>query len=221
MREPSPQVSRREFVCSLSWGLMATTLGATAHAQTPKAQASGKTYRLVCPDNADVWKLPPEGIHWQQLHKMLDEKAHALIQVVERDQVNPSLFLDTEGLRLYGSSSECLKIYQQLPLESRERITLAYLGRNLLLRRYSETGIEPDRIPVRGEEGKKMGTKNMVFIKGGEYVRPGHYYTSQSAELGERRGAAYRVRVSSFWIDKYKVTNEDYCRFLDDGNPGY
>jgi formylglycine-generating enzyme required for sulfatase activity len=61
----------------------------------------------------------------------------------------------------------------------------------------------------------------MVFVQGGEYLRPGHYYTSQSAELGERRGEPYRVRVSSFWIDRYKVTNADYCRFLNDGNPGY
>jgi len=29
------------------------------------------------------------------------------------------------------------------------------------------------------------------------------------------------VRLSSFWIDKYKVTNEQYCDFLNDGNAGY
>jgi serine/threonine-protein kinase len=29
------------------------------------------------------------------------------------------------------------------------------------------------------------------------------------------------VRVSSFHIDKFKVTNEDYCQFLNDGNAGY
>ena len=61
----------------------------------------------------------------------------------------------------------------------------------------------------------------MVLVEGGEYVRSGHYYTSQSAELEERRGEKYRVRVSSFYIDQYKVTNEQYCRFLNDGNPGY
>ena len=43
----------------------------------------------------------------------------------------------------------------------------------------------------------------------------------QSAELGERTGEKYRVRVSPFWIDKYKVTNAEYCRFLNDGNSGY
>jgi len=78
--------------------------------------------------------------------------------------------------------------------------------RNLLLWRSGETGIERDRIPVRGSEGRKLGTGGMVLLAGGEYVRSGHYYTSQSAELGERTGEKYRVRVSSFWIDKYKVT---------------
>ncbi|MFH1922789.1 MAG: SUMF1/EgtB/PvdO family nonheme iron enzyme, partial [Planctomycetota bacterium] len=93
--------------------------------------------------------------------------------------------------------------------------------RNLLGRRYAETGIEPDRIPVNRQAGKKLGTEGMVLIEGGEYVRPGHYYTSQSAELGERTGERYHVRVLSFHIDKYKVTNEEHCRFLNDGNPGY
>jgi formylglycine-generating enzyme required for sulfatase activity len=130
-------------------------------------------------------------------------------------------FVDTQGLRLYVASPECLRKLQQLPSESADRITFDYLVRNLLLRRYGETGIEPDRIPVRGSEGRKLGTRGMVFLPGGEYVRPGHYYTSQSAELGERAGEKYRVRVSPFWIDKYKVTNEEYCRFLNDGNPGY
>ena len=35
------------------------------------------------------------------------------------------------------------------------------------------------------------------------------------------QGAKYRVRVSPFYIDKHKVTNEDYCKFLNDGNAGY
>jgi formylglycine-generating enzyme required for sulfatase activity len=180
-----------------------------------------RTYLLACPDKADAFKLPRNNLHWQELHKLLDEKAQQLIQVVDRSKIDPSLCLDTEGLRLFVPSRECLEAFQQLPLESNERITLAYLIRNLLLRRYSETGIEPDRVRVHGDAGKKPGVKEMVFIKGGDYVRPGRYYTSQSAELGERTGEKYKVRVSSFWIDKHKATNEDYCRFLNNGNPGY
>jgi formylglycine-generating enzyme required for sulfatase activity len=165
--------------------------------------------------------LSPKEIHWQELHRILDEKAKKIIQIVDRSRVDSSLYIDTAGLRLYVASAECRTRFEQLRGESEERITLAYFVRNLLLRQYGETGVEPERIPVRGSAGKKLGTQAMVLIKGGEFVRPGHYYTSQSAELGERRGEKYRVRVSSFHIDKYKVTNEEYCRFLNDGNAGF
>ncbi len=180
-----------------------------------------KVSLLDCPADENVWKLPPKGLYWKTLHKMLDEKAEQLIKVADRDDVNRSLYLDIEGLRLYVSSRECLKTFSRLPAESSDRITSGYLIRNLLGRRHAETGIEPDRVSVNGGAGKQLGTEGMVLIKGGEYVRPGHYYTSQSAELGERTGQRYRVRVSSFYIDKYKVTNEEYCGFLNDGNPGY
>lgn len=42
----------------------------------------------------------------------------------------------------------------------------------------------------------------MVFIRGGEFVR----------------GGKYKVRVRSFYVDRYEVTNEEYCKFLNDGN---
>ncbi|MBI3463151.1 MAG: SUMF1/EgtB/PvdO family nonheme iron enzyme [Planctomycetes bacterium] len=210
-------------------------VGPFAHAQQAgTTRLSDKTYVLTCPDDEGVFKLPPKDLHWQQLHKMLDEKSQKLIQVVDRAKIDTAMFIDTCGLRLYVSSPQCRKRFQELPLESNESITPDYFVRNLLLRRYSETGIEPDRIPVRHSSPPLRGgesatesratfttTEGMVFIKGGEYARPGHYYTSQSAELGERHGEKYRVRVSSFYIDKYKVTNAEYCRFLNDGNPGY
>jgi len=189
--------------------------------QRKDVHPSRKVYLLDCPEDESVWKLPPKGLHWQKLHQILDEKARQLIKVADRAKVDQSLYLDIEGLRLHMSSRKCLKTFKELPAESSERITSGYFIRNLLGRRYTETGIEPDRIPVRGSVGKMLGTSGMVLIDGGEYVRPGHYYTSQSAELGERHGEKYRVRVSSFHIDKYKVTNEEYCRFLNDGNPGY
>ena len=189
--------------------------------ETKHTDQSRKAYLLDTPANGSVWKLPPKGLHWKKLHEMLDGKARQLIKIVDRSKVVPSLYVDIEGLRLYVSSPESRKTFDQLPRGSGERICSAYLIRSLLGRLYATTGIEPDRVPVRGAAGKKLGTKGMVFIKGGEYVRPGHYYTSQSAQLGERRGEEVRVRVSSFHIGKYKVTNEQYCRFLNDGNPGY
>lgn len=41
----------------------------------------------------------------------------------------------------------------------------------------------------------------MVFLRGGEMAYRGH-----------------RVRVRSFYMDRYEVTNAEYCRFLNDGN---
>ncbi|MBI5757456.1 MAG: SUMF1/EgtB/PvdO family nonheme iron enzyme [Planctomycetales bacterium] len=190
-------------------------------AKTPSEPKTGKTYLLACPDGADVFKLPPKDLHWQELHRILDERAGQLIQIADRSQVDSSLFIDTEGLRLFVASAACRTRFEQLPRESVDQMTLAYLVRNLLLRRYSATGVEPDRVSVRGDAGKKLGAEAMVKIKAGEYVRPGHYFTSQSAELGERTSEKYTVKVAAFSIDKYKVTNDDYCRFLNDGNPAY
>jgi formylglycine-generating enzyme required for sulfatase activity len=98
------------------------------------------------------------------------------------------------------------------------------LIRTLLSRTYTEVGVECKRVPVRGQAGKKLGTTDMVLISAGEFIRPGKHYISHSPHVDRPklvRGERYRVRVSAFWIDKYKVTIEDYCRFLNDGNGGY
>ena len=42
----------------------------------------------------------------------------------------------------------------------------------------------------------------MAYIEGGEFVR----------------GGKFKVRVRSFYMDQYEVTNEQYCEFLNDGN---
>ena len=147
------------------------------------AKRGGRVYLLVEPHTEQVWELPPNGLHWKKLHETLDDKAAQLIRITDRDKIDPKLYVDIEGLRLYVSTSECRRKFGRLPHESDERITTSYLIRNLLGRVYAQAGIEPDRVPVRGDK--------------------------------------YRVRVASFYIDKFKVTNEEYCRFLNDGNPGY
>ncbi|MFH1924054.1 MAG: hypothetical protein ABIP48_29725, partial [Planctomycetota bacterium] len=139
--------------------------------QKEQASTTQKVYLLDCPADESVWNLPPKDLHWQELHQILDEKARQLIKVTDLAKVDQSFYLDIEGLRLYVSSRECLKTLKQLPQESGERITSGYLIRNLLGRRYAETGIELDRVAVNGQAGKKLGTEGMVLIKGGEYVR--------------------------------------------------
>ena len=143
------------------------------------------------------------------------------IDAVDRSKIRRHLFVDMAGLRLWAADADSLKRLKALAAQP----TGAAQLRNLVARKIMETGVEPDRIPVRGDEGKRLGTQNMVLIKGGEYTRPGIYWDASGGGLGKDdkpfRGDKYRVRVSSFYIDKYKVTNEDYCRFLNDGNAGY
>jgi formylglycine-generating enzyme required for sulfatase activity len=144
------------------------------------------------------------------------------IDVVHRSTINTDLFVDTTGLRLWGDSPATRKLVQS-------QITDPAIARRLVTvqldTRLCETGVEPDMIPVRGDEGKQAGTEGMVAIEGGEFTRTGQFWDSTGGGISEdqkpSRGDKYRVRVSSFYIDKYKVTNEDYCRFLNDGNAGY
>jgi len=143
------------------------------------------------------------------------------VDVTLKSDVHRDLFVDMFGLRLWCDSAESAK---------RIRSSIADPGTALAVRqklaaKIKQTGVEPDMVPVRGDEGKKLGTSDMVLIKGGESTRPGKYWDTSGGGLGKDdkpfRGDTYRVRVASFWIDKYKVTKEDYCRFLNDGNAGY
>ena len=140
---------------------------------------------------------------------------------VDRSQVREQVFVDLAGLRLWVDTSEStqqLKRHIAAP-------TAAVHVRQQIATAIMETGVEPDMIPVQGEIGQTLGTEGMVLLDEGEFTRTGEYWDSSGGGLGENdkpfRGARYRVRVSSFYIDKYKVTNEEYCQFLNDGNEGY
>ncbi|MEO2021193.1 MAG: formylglycine-generating enzyme family protein [Pirellulaceae bacterium] len=144
-----------------------------------------------------------------------------VIDSVERMKVDNALFVDIAGLRLWSESVETrnrLRMQTTSPAGSLQVI-------NRVATKLLEVGVEPTIIPVRGEAGKKMGTRGMVLLEGGEFTRPGEFWDSSGGGLSKdqkpSRGARYRVRVSTFHIDKYKVTNEDYCNFLNDGNTGY
>jgi formylglycine-generating enzyme required for sulfatase activity len=186
-----------------------------------KEVATGPVYLLTCPEDRSLLSRPQTGDDWKELHRQLDLRARAIIQIVDRSKVNESLFVDASGVRLYADSAKCRELFGSLPQQSESRLTLSWLVRDLLGRRYAETGVEPEAIPVNNSIAKICGTTGMVRIKGGEFERAGRYFTSQSAELGERTGDKYRVNVPAFHIDKYKVTNTEYCKFLNAGNPGY
>lgn len=186
----------------LAMGLAGLHAGHAQDEAVPRA--GGRTYLLTCPAG----------------------DARVDIQAVDRAQVEKQLFVDVAGVRLWVADPDTLgRIRARIADPATAyRLVLASVTEKL-----RETGIEPDPVPVRGEEGKKLGTEGMVLIEGGEFTRPGEYYDSSGGGLTilpdgsvkVSRGEKYRVRVSSFYIDKFKVTNEDYCKFLNDGNAGY
>ena len=181
--------------------------------QPSSAEAPAKTYLLVQPaDGSQLELTEPEWDEIKDVAGYIAERVRKFIRVVDRSQVNPAWHVDVGGARLYCDSEATYRWYQEsLPKLPR------YFFRSLLHRARANSGVECEQVPVRGEEGKKMGTREMVLIEGGEYLRPGRYFSWRDEKVVQR-GDPYRVQVSSFWIDRYKVTVADYCRFLNDGN---
>jgi formylglycine-generating enzyme required for sulfatase activity len=143
------------------------------------------------------------------------------VEAVERGKIDEKLFADLVGLRLWTDNA---KLRQQLLKRIADPVTALGI-REELVKAIMEFGVEPDTIPVGGKKGKEMGVEGMVLLKGGEFSRPGKFWDSSGGGLSKDQkpstGDNYRVQVSSFFVDKFKVTNEDYCRFLNDGNAGY
>lgn len=205
---------------------MTTALLEAGHAAEQQAKVDkkappGPTYVLTSPQDRSLLSRPQAGDDWKELHRQLDRRARAIIQVVDRSKVDESLFVDSSGIRLYADSAQSRELFNGLPRQSESGLTLSWLVRDLLGRRYAETGVEPEMIPINNSIAKTCGNTGMVRLEGGEFERKGQYFTSQSAELGKRSGDKYRVKVPAFFIDKYKVTNAEYCDFLNAGNPGY
>lgn len=144
------------------------------------------------------------------------------IDVVDRSKINPDLYVDVAGVRIWVESAESRQRIRTMVANPAVARNLVTNQMNVTLR---ENGVEPDMIPVRGKEGQLAGTEGMVLVEGGEFTRTGEFWDSTGGGISKdqklSRGDRYRVRVSSFHIDKFKVTNEDYCRFLNDGNAGY
>ena len=176
--------------------LLFSTSGAAEHTETPDPKAKALLLRA-------------------------SENSQVVVDVVERSKVNKDLYVDIIGLRLWVENDQALKVIRSHV----SKVTGALNVRRRLAEKIMEVGIEPDMIPVRGDAGKRQGKDNMALIAGGEYTRAGEFWDSTGGGFSEdqkpSRGNKYRVRVSSFYIDKYKVTNEDYCKFLNDGNAGY
>ena len=216
--------SNRSIIVSALCLLALVATQTQAQKQASPAKQNDKVYLLVCPEDDNDWKVIPTDIAWPKRSQMEIDRAARFFKLVKRSDVDESLYFDTWGLRFYVGGRDDIQKLRQLPESSDDRITSQSLVRTVFGWRHRVVGLEPQRIPVRGEAGKTLGTRNMALIKGGEYTRTGQFYTSHmvgNQYLRPHKGDRYRVRVSSFYIDRFKVTNEDYARFLNDGNPGY
>ncbi len=132
--------------------------------------------------------------------------SHACL--VDGKEVKNDLHVDVAGVRLYACSEECLKKIT----ENRNYVRLI-----------RESGREPEQIPVNRsrEWTEKEVLEGMVLIKGGEFTRPGSFFIRRGKTPEPTEHDGYKVQISSFYMDKYEVTYEDYCKFLNGGNEKY
>jgi len=128
--------------------------------------------------------------------------------LVDGKPARNDLYADIAGVRLYACSEECLKQIQEKG---------AHVGL------VEKSGREPELIPVQRsrERTKEEILEGMVLIPGGEFARSGEYLVRRNRKPEPEKIEGYRVQVSSFYMDRYEVTIEDYCRFLNEGNEKY
>jgi formylglycine-generating enzyme required for sulfatase activity len=123
-------------------------------------------------------------------------------------EVSGDLYVDVAGVRLYACSEECLKKLTQ---------------KNAYRRLIQESGCEPEQTPVnRSREWTEAELlEGMVLVKGGEFARRGVFFSRRGRKPEPIEHDGYRVQLSSFYMDKFEVTYEHYCKFLNDGNDKY
>jgi formylglycine-generating enzyme required for sulfatase activity len=134
--------------------------------------------------------------------------AGSRVCLVDGQEVDGDLYVDVAGVRLYACCEHCLETIT----EDRGYVRLI-----------DESGYEPEQIPVnRSREWTEQELlEGMVLIQGGEFARPGSFLSRRGRKPEPVEHDGYTVRVSSFYMDKFEVTYDDYCRFLDDGNEKY
>jgi formylglycine-generating enzyme required for sulfatase activity len=128
--------------------------------------------------------------------------------LVDGKEVKDGLHVDIAGVRLYACCEECLK-----------KIT----ENRGYMRLIQQSGREPEQIPIHRsrEWTEEEVLDGMVLIPGGEFARPGSFFVRRGHAPEPVEHGSYRVQVSSFYMDKYEVTCEAYCAFLNDGNEKY
>jgi len=128
--------------------------------------------------------------------------------LVDGNRADGDLYLDAAGVRVYACCQKCL-----------EEITKdrAYI------RLIQQTGRQPEQIPINHsrERSEREVLEGMVLISGGLMARPGTFLVRRGRTPEPVEHEPYKVRISPFYIDKYEVTYEAYCKFVNDGNEKY
>lgn len=75
--------------------------------------------------------------------------------------------------------------------------------------------IDTYQITLPRKDAKDVETENMVLISGGEFLMGAE---DEDSILSDGEGPIRRVRVDSFWIDQYAVTNQQFLDFVIDTN---
>ena len=134
--------------------------------------------------------------------------AAARLCLVDGTAARDDLYVDIAGVRLYACSPECLK-------QIEEKGAYGQL--------VEKSGREPEQIPIHRSPQRTQAEilDGMVLIPGGEFARSGSYLVRRNRKPEPDKHDGYRVQVSSFYMDRYEVTCEDYCKFLNDGNEKY
>lgn len=104
-RLPASLNARAIVVILAACALAAPLIAADGKQDKKRTAVTGKAYLLDCPTEDSVGKLPPQGLYWKTLHKMLDDKAAELIKITDVAKLDHCRFLN-DGNPGYWNSAQ-------------------------------------------------------------------------------------------------------------------
>lgn len=75
---------------------------------------------------------------------------------------------------------------------------------------------EKDKLIVAGVENNLVIEKDGMVLIPGQIYRRGNEYNPGNGKMYREESPIHEVQVSSFWIDKYEVTNSEFKKFVDE-----
>jgi len=80
----------------------------------------------------------------------------------------------------------------------------------------SVIGVPPEVGYIRDDRGNLLPLPAMRFIKGGEFVMGSPITDPKSVAYHPEELPARKVKVKSFYLSRFPVTNEEFCVFLNE-----